>query len=886
MNRLDGRSRSAGLDADNPWPGLAPFGEADARYFHGREAAVDALARLVGREELALLYGGSGLGKTSLLRAGLFPRLPASVLPVYVRLHFDITVHQGAGADALRQQVLDAVGEQASDPRRDIEMPPAGATGTLWEFFRRRDQPFWGPGAEIVVPLLVFDQFEQLFRCDPQRGLPPAEVDAFLEDLGDTLFGRVPRWLEAQLQSSSVVDRYVFESTACKAIISFREEYLADVKRLRMLVPSTDRNSFRLEPLHCEEAVRAVEQAGSSLIAHPPSDGATPPQSPVARAIVERVAGSGQGEDATVDPAILSVFCTELNDARKRRAAEGGPSTIDLDLVRSKQSEQIIENYYHRAVVGTPEVVRRFIEDRLILASGARNSVAVEEVDEARLPPEAITSLVEEWRILRREVVGRQGQVRLELTHDVLVAPVMADRRARDENERRAAVERQRSLRWLAALTAVALGLVVMGFALHRVSEETRRLEWARSAALGVESQRKGATQPIDGLLLAIEAAEAGATPEADAALRQALARTYPRTLLASPDLVDGAFSPDASQFVTVGRSRVIRVWDLEHETTPIEHTQEGQPQLVRMLSDGRIVVASDTRAVVWDTRGSARPLDSAGAVLTAAIDDRGHWLAVAGTESGTVVWRVDGEPTRVETAGALSHDVAVLAFDGNATRLLELSAAGTVRIRDLEKGNSVITHTAGGRLTAGDISHDGRHVALAGAHGLSLHEVGIDRLVDHWRVSPGADPVWKVALLTAGQRTRVVALGAMGVTIWDDEVMVDEFAAASEAWSDIAVSADGGVLALAGNGGSVRVRRGDGSESVYRIDQTPLLKVVVSPDGRLVAGLSESGFVSVWDVHVAAAGTLPTDFQTLLQAARDRMRSLRSWRSDLDAQE
>ena len=75
------------LDRDNPWPGLAPFDERDRTFFHGRDAEAAELLRLVRREPLTVLFGRSGLGKTSLLKAGLFPALrDEDFLPVYVRL--------------------------------------------------------------------------------------------------------------------------------------------------------------------------------------------------------------------------------------------------------------------------------------------------------------------------------------------------------------------------------------------------------------------------------------------------------------------------------------------------------------------------------------------------------------------------------------------------------------------------------------------------------------------------------------------------------------------------------------------------------------------------------------------------------------------------------
>lgn len=59
----------------NPYPGSRPFTEADAKFFFGRAAELDALRKLVDVSDVALLVGAASIGKTSLVRAGLLPTL-------------------------------------------------------------------------------------------------------------------------------------------------------------------------------------------------------------------------------------------------------------------------------------------------------------------------------------------------------------------------------------------------------------------------------------------------------------------------------------------------------------------------------------------------------------------------------------------------------------------------------------------------------------------------------------------------------------------------------------------------------------------------------------------------------------------------------------------
>ena len=92
------------VDDQHPWLGLDAFTEETSEYFYGRDAEAEELFRRVKREPLTVLFGMSGLGKTSLVRAGLFPALRAEgFLPVYIRLD-----HEPA-AKAPKLQVTEAL---------------------------------------------------------------------------------------------------------------------------------------------------------------------------------------------------------------------------------------------------------------------------------------------------------------------------------------------------------------------------------------------------------------------------------------------------------------------------------------------------------------------------------------------------------------------------------------------------------------------------------------------------------------------------------------------------------------------------------------------------------------------------------------------------------
>ncbi len=109
------------VDASNPWLGLASFTEETRAYFFGREEEVAELARRVQRKLLTLLFGQSGLGKTSILRAGLVPRLRAQgYCPIYVRI--DYAREAPEPAEQIKQAIM-----QSAQPLGPMD--PGGGGG-------------------------------------------------------------------------------------------------------------------------------------------------------------------------------------------------------------------------------------------------------------------------------------------------------------------------------------------------------------------------------------------------------------------------------------------------------------------------------------------------------------------------------------------------------------------------------------------------------------------------------------------------------------------------------------------------------------------------------------------------------------------------------------
>jgi len=451
------------IDAERPWPGLLPFTEDARMFFHGREAETDDLFRLIEREPLTVLFGQSGLGKSSLLNAGVFPSLRrAGYLPVYLRLSLDAT------APELIEQVWHALICECVE--HEVSATPPHPDDGFWQYLHRPSTKFLNPHGRPVVSVLVFDQFEEIFTLGRQTPEQTARTRVLLQQLGELIENRLPPALESELtEHPELMDQYDLLRQNIKIVFTFREDYLADFEGLKTLIRPIMQNRMRLEPMRGDRAAEAIRQAGAGRLS-----------APVAARIVRFVGGvaidgAGKLEEISVEPALLSLVCRELNEQRIAR----GQTEISADLIQGENTQQIIAQFYSHGFAGLDVRVRYFVEDRLLTAAGYRDSCALENaLAEPGVSEEAIQTLVDR-RILRREERG--GLVRLELIHDVLAIVAKASRDARREAEALEAAQllvarhrrRQRIIvAWAAVLVAALVGVSWLAVVASRGKKE------------------------------------------------------------------------------------------------------------------------------------------------------------------------------------------------------------------------------------------------------------------------------------------------------------------------------------------------------------------------------------------------------------------------------
>lgn len=608
-------TESTTLDPENPWPGLDAFEEAGQSYFHGRDDESSDLLRLVEDSSLTVLFGKSGLGKTSILRAGLFPLLRVRHrLPVYVRLVVR------PGAPSFEAQLAHLLAAEIAT--RGVDAPPLDEEAPLWEYLHRRPFEMWSRQNFPLVPVFVFDQFEEMFTLGERA---PEVVEQIRIAFSDLAENRIPTGLAARIEADPALAASLdLRSMPYKVVVSLREDYLAELEAWRQTAPSLGRVRVRLLPMRVDQALKAVRDTAPHLV-----------DLGVAKRIVEFVSAAqtsqttadrsdsagadGEQRGGDIEPALLSLFCRGLNEQRKLQ----NKPRFDDDLLDSAK-QGIISDYYRSCVEGLPDSVSRFIETQLITEKGFRNSYTRDDAVPAHLTAEQLQRLIDR-RLLRIE--ERYGTERIELTHDLLTGAILEHRtqrrahdaervRAQQAEEERARLEvenarQRRRVRIAAAVAAICLLFAAAAaYFAFRASQERRRAE----IALGISEARElanqsiiaGPTDPVRALELALRGADRAPAKEAEFALRLAVNQSRLHATLPAPagsHFTYAKISGNGDRLIVVRDDGAVQVRAIPGLTLVKERSDRPAPMgafFTANLNEAAIV-AADSAVFLWN---------------------------------------------------------------------------------------------------------------------------------------------------------------------------------------------------------------------------------------------------------------------------------------------
>lgn len=471
---------SVEIQRPSPYQGLVPYSEADAPFFFGREKETRLIIANLFGSPLTLLYGASGVGKSSVLRAGVAHQL---------RGRDDLLVvvfnsWQSSPIRDLQQAVADFADLADHDAwRKAVSLLPQDRSASLAEFLRIC-------AAQLNRRLMIIlDQFEEYFLYHPQDDEFAAEFPL------------------AVTQSEAPVS----------FLISIREDFYAKLDRFEGRIPTLYDNYLRIEHLDRNAARVAIEKPVAEYNRQYTTDGKFTIEPKLVEAVLKQVetgrvtlgeAGRGVVEAAKtlaeaepqIETPFLQLVMTRLWDE------ECANNSHELQLETLKRlggAENIVRTHLDAVITRLSEreqAVAANVFHYLVTPSGTKIAYSAPDLAESCGLYEAeVVRVLEKLshgnvRILRSvDPLPTQPTVaRYEIFHDVLAPAILAWRTAYVQAQERADAERRadelqrrndeqaraaRRLRWLAAALAFMflLSLVATAFA-AKYARESRNL--------------------------------------------------------------------------------------------------------------------------------------------------------------------------------------------------------------------------------------------------------------------------------------------------------------------------------------------------------------------------------------------------------------------------
>ncbi len=865
---------------DTPYRHLQWFREEEAEVFFGRGREIRTFYELVTAPSTApivLFYGQSGVGKSSLLAAGLLPRLAAGQQVRYAR----------------RQREVGLTGTLAAE---------LGATGAVSDVAAAWRALEAGTNQPLVV---ILDQVEEVYtRPRPDE---PDEIERFVHVLGETFADRASR-------------------PRGKLVLAFRKEWLADIEA-RLVEATLPRSKSYLERLDREGILEIVagptrsdrlrrhfrltvdpglpETIADDLLAD--REAALAPTLAVLLAKMWDKARTRNAEAPafTVDlylelrraGLLLDDFLDEQLRSLRDWNAPAADAGLDLDLLtlhttslgtaEARTGAELSAAYAHQGAT-LPGLLQRSKDLYLLVEHPALGQTDGDGAPGTRLAHDTLAPLVRRRfkdsdkpgqrarRILdNRCAEWRDGKTGNCLDSDDLAtvehgAAGMPAWSGDEQRLIRASRAKRRNRRWaLRAVAAAAVAAVAGIVGLYFVARDKEAEALSRALAAMAKSEPQ-----LDlALMLGVEAVRTDATFEAVDALLATIHRPVPRLLHHAR--MDGgaaslAYIAGGDTLAVRGTDSTPRLWEVTGRRFR-DPTFPGQGSRVNTLASSRdgatlAVGAEDGVIRIWDVR-SRRLIGSPitehrGRINSLAFSPDGKMLASASEDSTVGIWDATrAEPIGGPLAGHRGRVYAV-AFSRDGAMLASGGEDLTIRLWDVASQTPTAKVLAANRqIYSLAFAPDAAILATGGAGG-EIRLWNLEGSNSSENLAAHRETVYSLAFRWDGS---MLASGSMDGTLrlWNPrtrEAVGGPLIGSGGPVRAVAFSPDGGELASGSDDGlrlwdvggrrspaeAVKARGGAASD------------LAVSPDGRLLAFGTESGIIWLWDLkRPGAPGTV-----------------------------
>ena len=820
----------------SPYKGLAPFedSDVDALLFFGREAESEVIAANLIASRVTVLYGPSGVGKSSVLRAGVAHRLRQE-----------------------REAAVIVFATWTGDPIAGLIDAAGGSGDSLADAFADAADR---AGGDLYV---ILDQFEELFLYHRDGG-------------------------EFAQQLARVLRR---SGLRVNMLIGMREDALARLDTLKASIPNLLTNRLQLERLDRTAAAAAIVGPLARFNELVANDERMEIEPELQEAILDEVTAgrldlgtAGRGvigttrENNRIEAPYLQLVLARLWDVEWGR----GSRTLRVSTLRELGgATRIVEDHLERAMAeltprekGAAAAMYNFLvtPSGTKIAHGIRDLAGYASVDEQEAV-DVLRRLTAE-RIVRASSTNGPSTTQYEIFHDVLADAVLAWRsryaaeRALHDAERR----RRRALFVAgAALAGLLLVAFIAIFALVERSHSQADARRARAGTLAANATIQLRVDPQQSLRLALAAARLHPGLQEETVLRNALiAARLRRVLPAGAPVTAAAFSPDGRLIVSGATNGKVQLFNAQ--TLRVEHTftRFGSVRSAVFGDDSRLLLigSRDGFARLWTFEGRlVRAFDAGGPVQTALLDAPHNVVVTISTRGLVRVFRVSRAVTTREFLTRGKSIPISAALDPAGRLLVTQGHDRFARVYSLRSGRLVHKLAQNGFMRSVAFSPDGRLILTSGYEGrVRLWNAHTGRLVHELR-GPDHSALNEAVFSPDGSHIAAAANDGT-VRIWETATGDPIGIAVGHLYevTHVAFDPTGQFVISGSSDGTAKVWSIQGRlTSVLSGHRGPITAVAFNPDGNAAISASEDGTVRVWNpwgepqLRVAARLANPT---------------------------
>ncbi len=821
------------------YPGTRPFADnkTDQKLFFGRDREVHELLHQLLSTNLLVVYGKSGLGKTSLLQAGIFPRLrERDFLPLTIRLNDQ----QQPPLELFFQSIADQCHGNG------IDYTP-GETTSLWEFFKT---VLFLRGESLQVPVLVIDQFEELFTLQDDH-----RRTAITQELADLASARLPEKIRS-MRRERVQLPYSDRRPEVKIALVLREDYLGSMQELTDRIPTILEQRYRLTEFNEEQARVAME--GPALIE---DDFFTTNIFRYEQNVADQMITFLQGRGGIIEPFQLQILCQYV-EQQVRRQQNLVQSQILVDaayLGDDLSMERILQRFYRDIVQRVPAKSQRkrvyqMCEEGLLNDRGHRLSIEESELERAyKVNRKTLDALVD-VRLLRKE--PRLESFYYEISHDSMAQSVVNSRRFRIPK-----------WVWYAGISFIILMLFTFIIQQQNLQIQQQNLQLADlrerflSDKLAKNFWNKALYErdinrdPLKASHYFMHAAKL--TPHPGVANNARLAGTIlvqninlNAILAFDGGIINAGFDADEQGILIQSDNGTTHIWDVQ--TDVVSPMYKGHTDHVPFKPSKTVLSPNEKYVLTWRDDGAAelRYRDSNTIVTVLSGHEKAIWGAAFHPSGDQILtWSADGT-ARLWQPG--SADVLILNHDGvvrgaiyspDGHRVLTWSEDGTARIWQSRNGKALIE----------PLNHNASvHGAAFGPKEEWVLTWSDDQTARLWSITTGT--ALSPPLYHPGVKGAALSAESRQILTWSPDGVI-------RIWDYIPNQ----LLSLPLN----RQRR--------------MRRVAFSPDGASILTLSVEGDVQLWDSTTGEALSLPTASQHPFRGAvfTPSAKGLLAWTDD-----